>query len=282
MRLRYHFQYQNELRLFPEVHHHTMYGDELLGPSRSSSPDFVSINNLFTPNTVDLCFAHDGHGICLGKKDRNGNWNASAHRNRMIRYTEQELKVLSSAFEEGSDWRSVRLTSVHVNVIINVLEKFSKFPSHLKDFKPIITEGLNETTSVDKGLIKRATKEPKYERDELIYSGPHFFVGNPLYKTPRSVCVLNSDYDTIDLVGINESYIPRTNYTPVVEINDFETIINGFQIGQDENGSTIYDKWINYFKVGFRRPNARILAALRLLRLEIMIIWSSLAGLLHL
>lgn len=33
-RLRYHFQYQNELRLFPEVHHHTKYGDQLLGSSQ--------------------------------------------------------------------------------------------------------------------------------------------------------------------------------------------------------------------------------------------------------
>ncbi len=31
-RLRYHFQYQNEFRLFAEVHHHTLYGDQLFPP----------------------------------------------------------------------------------------------------------------------------------------------------------------------------------------------------------------------------------------------------------
>lgn len=72
-RLRYHFQYQNELRLFPEVHHHTKYGDQLLGSSQSSSPNFLSINNLFTPDTVDRCFSHDGNGICEGLKDKDGN-----------------------------------------------------------------------------------------------------------------------------------------------------------------------------------------------------------------
>ena len=72
-RLRYHFQYQNELRLFAEVHHHTVYGDQLLGPRRSSSPRFASLSNLFHPNTVDACFAHDGHGECGGIKDKNGN-----------------------------------------------------------------------------------------------------------------------------------------------------------------------------------------------------------------
>lgn len=45
-RLRYHFQYQNELRLFAEVDHHTVYGDQLLGPRRSSSPRFASLSNL--------------------------------------------------------------------------------------------------------------------------------------------------------------------------------------------------------------------------------------------
>ena len=72
-RLRYHFQYQNELRLFAEVHHHTVYGDQLLGPRRSSSPRFASLSNLFHPSTVDGCFTHDGHGMCGGIKDENGN-----------------------------------------------------------------------------------------------------------------------------------------------------------------------------------------------------------------
>ena len=44
--------------------------------------------------------------------------------------------------------------------------------------------------------------------------GPHFFVGNPLGKTPRRACRLNSDYDCIDLTAIPDDYLPRTNYVP--------------------------------------------------------------------
>lgn len=251
-RLRYHFQYQNELLLFPEVDHHKPYGNQILGNAQSS-PDFLSINNLFLPNTVDACFNHDGHGVVTGKKDESGNWNTSAHRDRIIHYTNEELIVLSSAFEEGADWECVRLTSIHVKVIIDVMEKFSKFNTHVCDYEPIITEGLNETTAVDRGIITRKTKKPIYEECELIYSGPHFFVGNPVYKTPRPICVLNSDYDNIDLMQIEENYVPYTNYIPTVNKEAFKDVIKGFCIGQNEEGEPIFDRWIEYYKAGFRR-----------------------------
>lgn len=250
-RLRYHFQYQNELRLFAEVHHHTVYGDQLLGPRRSSSPRFASLSNLFHPSTVDACFAHDGHGLCFGKK-KNGKWNTEAHKDRIINITDEELKILSSAFENGADWTSVRLTSIHVQTILNILEKFSYFKKHLGDYDCIISEGLHETNSVDKGIMKRIVAYPDYHKMELIYSGPHFFCGNPLYKTPRESCVLNSDYDTIDLTLIADDYLPRTNYKPAIGLNEFDSLINGFKLGQTDGGEN-NDHWSQYYKVGFRR-----------------------------
>jgi len=87
----------------------------------------------------------------------------------------------------------------------------------------------------------------------LIYSGPHFFCGNPLYKTPYAECVLNSDYDTIDLTSLKEDFVPRTNYTPTIPIEQFQKLITGFPCGQDNEGNTVYDKWSDYYKVGFRR-----------------------------
>ena len=48
----------------------------------------------------------------------------------------------------------------------------------------------------------------------LILSGPHFFVSNPLNKTPRNICTLSSHYDVIDLTQIPDDYLPRTNYVP--------------------------------------------------------------------
>lgn len=252
-RLRYHFQYTNELTLFAEVHHCTKYGEQIYG-GKQESIDFLSIHNLFHPNTIDACFVHDGHGVCEGIKDDNGKWNVNAHKDRIVRFTETELRVLSEAFEDGADWQSVKLTSVHANHVINVLERFSSFPYHVIDCPSfIVSEGLHETNSVDKGIIKRNVCYPNYKLSELVYSGPHFFCGNPIYKTPRAVCLLNSDYDTIDLTSISSDYMPRTNYTPIMSLNDYRTIIQGFPIGQGKDGNSVYDNWIDYYKMGFRR-----------------------------
>lgn len=253
-RLRYHFQYTNELTLFAEVDHHTKYGEQIYG-GKQESIDFLSIHNLFHPSTIDACFVHDGHGICGGIKDDNGKWNVNAHKDRIVHFTETELRVLSEAFEDGADWQSVKLTSVHANGIIKTLEAFSSFATHVGDLSEnvIVSEGLNETTSVDKGWMTRNVKYPVLDKMELIYSGPHFFVGNPLYKTPKSVCELNSDYDIIDINQISDDFCPRTNYIPLIGLPEFRSIVQGFMLGQDSDGKPIYDDWTKYYHVGFRR-----------------------------
>ena len=251
--LMYHFQYQNELRLFAEVHHHTQYGGQLLRSRISSPPRFASLSNLFHPNTVDACFAHDGHGICGGIKDENGNWNTAPHKERIVTIGEDELKVLSDAFEGGADWESARFTSLHSEVIIKVLEKLGKFPKHVIDYSQrIVSEGLHETNAVDRGIIRRDSSFPDWDKYEMIYSGPHFYVGNPLYKMPRQKCVLNSDYDNIDLLSSSEDYNVRTNYIPIIPLDEYKSLIKGFQCGQDIGGNPIYENWVDYYKVAYR------------------------------
>ena len=66
-RLRYHFQFKNEMVLFAEVHHETIYGCHIYS-GKKSEIDFLSINNLFHPSTIDGCFIHDGKGYAGGFK----------------------------------------------------------------------------------------------------------------------------------------------------------------------------------------------------------------------
>lgn len=253
-RIRYHFQYVNELRLFAEVDHHTKYGSHIYGGYRDTI-DFKSIHNIFHPSTIDGCFAHNGHGICGGIKTCDGQWNIEPHKDRIVCFSEQELRILSEAFENSSSWEGVKLTSIHTGSILRVLKAFSSFPTHIGDLgqKVIISEGLNETTSVDKGWMKRNVVFPNVQNLELIYSGPHFYVGNPLYKTPRAVCTLNSDYDIIIPQSITDDFVPRTNYTPTIDVSSFRTIVQGFPTGTTSNGKQVYDDWTKYYKVGFRR-----------------------------
>ena len=251
--LMYHFQYQNELRLFAEVHHHTQYGGQLLRSGISSPPRFASLSNLFHPSTVDACFAHDGHGLCGGIKDENGNWNTAPHKERIVSISEVELRVLSKTFEDGTTSDCAKFVSIHSKEIINVLRKISEFPTHLGEVENIITECLHETGAVDAGIIKRDTDYANIDQYEMIYNGPQFYVANPLNKCPRQRCILNSDYDNINLLTIDNDYLPRTNYVPAIPLSEFKQQFRGFLIGQYHDGHSKYGDWIGYYKLGFRK-----------------------------
>lgn len=249
-RLRYHFQYVNELQLFAEVHHCTKYSCNIYG-GEQEEVNFCSIHNLFHPSTVDGCFIHNGNGTCGGYKVE-GKWNLSPHKDRLVHFTEKELNILSNTFDSGLDWRSTRLISIHSASIISVLDKLSNFKTKTSDFDFIIRRPLDETGAVNDGIIKRHTCFPDINQYQIIYNGPHFSVSNPLYRTPRQICKLNSDYDVLDLTTISDNYIARTNYIPIIDIATYCDRTDGFKKGVDSSGNTIYDRWIDYYKMGFR------------------------------
>ena len=249
-RLVYHFQYQNAFNLF-EIGHREKYSSNIYG-SYKDEISFENINNLFHPSTVDACFVHDGHGVCGGIKIED-TWNTTGHRDRIVHFTEPELRVLSAAFENGADWETTKLVSIHAKDIIETLKAFSLFPHHVSDYETNTIECWHETGAVDGGIIERKTFYPNLDAYEMVYNGPQIFVGNPSYKTPRSSCVNKADFDTIDLQTMDDEYIARSNYKPCLPLNEYESLIKGFLIGQDADGNDVYDNWIDYYKVGFRK-----------------------------
>jgi len=267
-RLKYHFQFQNAFNLFAEVAHREKYGVQIYSGSKSEI-SFYSINNLFHPATIDGCFIHDGYGICGGIKVKGDGedgfiWNVKPHLDRLVHFNELRLKVLANAFENTNVGVTAKLVSVHSSSIISVLEKLSSFKTSIKNYNSKITEGWHETNDVDLGIIKRNTLFPNIKNYEMIYSGPHFFVSNPLYKTPREICIEKADYDTIDHTQTDKDFIARTNYIPNLNREKFPELIRGFQTGKkDDLGNDVYDHWIDYYKVGFRKmlgqPNERTL-----------------------
>ncbi len=81
----------------------------------------------------------------------------------------------------------------------------------------------DETNAQKDGTIRRETDfRPA---DQMILQGPLFHVGNPLYKTPRSLSRTNADYDVIDHVSIGEDYLPRTNYGPAIRLDEYNRSI---------------------------------------------------------
>ncbi len=221
-RLRAHFQFQNELKLFAEVDHHAKFSVNIYGQTTETIL-FKNIANLYTPKTVDICFSHDGDGAVPGIKNDEGKWNEAGHSNRVLTVSEDDLKLFVSLYDiAGTPADAARLPALHSKELIGVLRKFAAQPKRLGDREEefFSTQHWNETISQDDGVIRRDTRFPA-RLSEWVLSGPHFYVGTPFYKTPRVSCDKNSDYDIIDLTTLPEDYLPRTNYVPACDIETY-------------------------------------------------------------
>jgi hypothetical protein len=224
VRLRAHYQFTNELLLFADVDHHTKFSINIYGQERSAVR-FVDIANLFDPATVDACHAHTGGGVTPGIKNEEGRWETAGHRNRMVDVDAQRLAVFAHLYDTpGTPAVEARLPVVHSHELVAVLEKFAAAPRRLDDLGSDVfsTQHWNESIQQGDGTIRRETGFVA-AIDELVLSGPHLFVGNPLNKTPRRVCTQNSQYDVIDLEALPDDYLPRSNYRPACDPDTYRS-----------------------------------------------------------
>jgi hypothetical protein len=224
-RLRLHAQFENEIQLFP-IGGTRRYGINVYGYALGQ-PGFLSLSNVFHPKTVDISFEHDGVGPIPGIKhefeDQNGKlkteWNTRGHRDRIIEIGQHELALFAQLYDEaGTDALEARLPALHARQLTNVLEKFAAQPRRLGDLKGqyFSTVMFDETYAQRDGTIQRDTQFPQ-NPEHWILSGPHFYVGSPLYKTPRAECTEKSHYDILDLQTLPDNYLPRTNYIPACD-----------------------------------------------------------------
>jgi len=218
-RLRAHYQHINEKQLFADVDHHTSYSINIFAGS-GEAVRFRHIANLFHPRTVNGCFNHNAvHAPVPGIKDEEGNWNLKPHANRVITVTEEELALFAELLEEsGSSAIEARLPQVHSLEILEVIRKIVKAPQRLKDMDGqfFSTVMFDETYGQRDGYITRQ-ENPSFQPqnvDELVLSGPHFFVATPFNKNCREACTHNNAYDDVDLTEITERYLSRAVYRP--------------------------------------------------------------------
>jgi hypothetical protein len=219
-RLLAHYQLKNELILFADVHHVMAFSINVYR-GQSAAISFRAIFNLFSPNAITHSTAESSSdiGSIPGIKNDAGGWETRGHPQRVIHITENELGLFAKLFEdEGTHASQARLPQVHSQPLLKVLEKFAAVPQRLADVKGqyMATVMFDETYAQRDGIIKRM-ENPSYQPEnpeDWVISGPHFYVGNPLNKTPRSICTANGNYDSIDLESISEDYLPRAVYRP--------------------------------------------------------------------
>ncbi|KZW96590.1 DNA methyltransferase family protein [Aeromonas veronii] len=219
-RLRAHFQFQNEKALFP-IGNRNKFSINLYAKS-ASEVAFSNIANLFMPQTIDACFVPSDKSVG-GIKNDNDEWNLEGHPDRVLVIDNERLELFSSLYDEsGTPSCEARLPALHSVQLLAVLEKFSSQPIRLGNLAQeyYSTQHWNEVNAQDDGTILRQTQFPK-TAEQWILSGPHFYVGNPLYNTPKPICETHKAYDSLDLLTLPDDYLPRTNYIPACDAEEY-------------------------------------------------------------
>lgn len=224
-RLRAHFQFQNQLILFP-IGDRVKYSINISGAAQEKV-GFDQIANLFSPSTIDASYLHDGVGLAGGIKNENNEWDISGHKDRIVKVTDKQLGVYATLYDEpGTPAKRARLPALHAGALSNVLEKLAKYPRRLANLCDdyYSTVMFDETYAQRDGTInRRSITDGQFitSADNWVLSGPHFYLANPLNKTPRSVCSEKGHYDQIDLESIPNDYLPRTNYYPMADREEY-------------------------------------------------------------
>jgi len=217
-RLRLLCVFKNELMLFAAVGHPRPYCISV-SAARPSAINYRMLGIALHPRTLDQSAAHDGRGSVPGLKDADGNWDLKGHRSRVVEVDDDTLGLFATLYDApGTPAREARLPVVHSREILAVLRKFAAAPRRLGDLagQYFATEHFHETNQQHDGTIRRETRLPE-TLQEWVLSGPHFYVGTPLNKTPNEGCKSKGDYSPIDLTAIEDDYLPRTNFVPACD-----------------------------------------------------------------
>lgn len=242
-KLKFHFQFTNELKLFAEVDHHTGYSLNVY--NNAENAEFESISNLFAVDTIEQCYDSGITGNIPGIKDENGNWNVHGHPGRIVHVGQKELELFAKLFDGSDNWKQASLPSLHTGTMIHLIEAICDYGKKISDIgnKAYGSTMWGETSSQKDGTIERSVHFPE-SLSEMIISGPHFHIANPFFKASRSICEKNSDYDIIHLPNLPKKYTPRCNYSPLCSDEEYINRMPTTSFGE---------KYHNYYRIVCRR-----------------------------
>ncbi|GJO06742.1 restriction endonuclease subunit M [Mycobacterium marinum] len=209
-RLRRHWQFRNELKLFAEIKDTRQYGVNVYGADRGVV-GFVQAAWLFHPDTASRSMVHDGSGPPPGIKNIEDRWDAAPHHDRIVHVDEAHLAGWAALVDEqGTPSDEARMLYPVNRASAEVLDKIASAP-RLGDIGFEWTAGWHESADRKRGLFRSASAVPGRWED-VILQGPHLTVATPLVKEANETMRSNQDYKELDLERIDDNFIPRTNY----------------------------------------------------------------------
>ncbi|TFC50333.1 MULTISPECIES: DNA methyltransferase [unclassified Cryobacterium] len=244
-RLRRHWEFINELRLF-EIQHQKHFGVNVYGAERDE-PAFLSAVSLYHPDTVLRSLTHDGSGVEPGLKDPSGGWDLRPHQRRIINVDWSELRSWHDSLELSEvPVIQTRMVSAVNSTASRVMQQVSK-ARRLGELPFEVATGWPERKAVELGLIQVGWGEPDSWTD-LVLQGTHIYVGNPLFRAPNPTMLHQTDWSFVDLESIGATNVPVAAYRPVRGIAGERGVAARW--GDDRAPSS------SYFRVAWRKMAA--------------------------
>ncbi|MDG0979943.1 MAG: N-6 DNA methylase, partial [Halieaceae bacterium] len=246
-RIARHFDFSNKMtgKMFAEVHHELMFS---LNIYRGELGDvaFDQFTSAFLPSQVEDSYSdQEGLGEIPGKKNSDGEWDTRGHKGRVIRIDRTALETIHALSEDSSipveEARFIQPFSNNTLRIFEALASKSKIGIALVDYEGApswqMSSHWDEAAAQKANVIRRSTD---FRSKCRVIQGPMFHVANPIYKNPTRNSKKNADYDLVDLLNINESYISRTNFTAVSFPSDFHQSLPRCSWDQSKSQADFY------------------------------------------
>ncbi|MDV3125279.1 class I SAM-dependent DNA methyltransferase [Mycobacterium sp. 21AC1] len=218
-RLRRHWQFRNEHKLFAEVKDTRQYGVFVYGRDRGIVK-FVQASSLYHPATAILSMRHDGTGEVPGVRDNNDNWDMRPHRDRLVMVDESVLASWGAVIDEVGtppiEARMLYLVNVPTSTIVNKIAQSPRLG--ITGYR--WSYGWDEAAEKKRMNIRYKEAVPRGLTD-VILQGPHISVAAPIFKQPRRDSLKKIDNEEIDLEKIDINFIPRTNYERCEEYDKY-------------------------------------------------------------
>lgn len=252
-RLRKHYQFVNELMLFPDIGHPVTFSINVYGSNRALDEiHLISINDLFVPSTIKACRmlkAEEERGkifleMSEGRRTEDGMWNTVGHPHRVIEITNRQLKTIASVFNDFP--LAPKLPFFFNSTLLAIAEKFGEASLRVSDVgnnNMVISRMWDESVAKKDGYIKALPENETVFPDaawEVILNGPHIFVGNPVFKNPQIKCPNPHAWDLIDLNSISDDYLPRVKYLPGLDKKDYKEEVQGVPWDQNKKFTDFY------------------------------------------
>lgn len=239
-RLRRHWFFTNELRLFQEIGHHKTFGVNIYGSPRQEVK-FLNATALYHPETIIRSMKHDGSGEEPGFKyeDR---WDRRPHASRVQTVSLQTLDTWKRILGEASTPR-LHTSMVYTMNSSSAMTLEALAPAlRVSELNLGFSAGWHERADREEGRFKQLWGRIN-SWEEAILQGPHLNVSTPFFKEPRPTLKNQQDWRILDLETISANALPFTAYSPT---------------GKRAEYDALYGTWEdipirNYYRLAWRR-----------------------------